>query len=1147
MAPPLLRLHGTPALIRGGLRVPLERKDAGWLALLALQGRQPRDRLAAWLWPEATLRTAAGSLRQRIFRLRKRLDHPLVQAAATIQLLEDVTVEDEPPEAAGASGSAAMPLSTAGAELLAGFEYADCPELAAWLHQQREQRRTRRLDALAGAAARHEAAGALAPALEAALLLQTADPLSEHVARRVMRLHYLRGDRAAALSAFERFERLLKDDLGTRPGAETLALLATVEAARPAPAEASPAAALRRPGVVPASLRRPPRLVGRGAALERLEHAWQAGRIFLVLGEAGMGKTRLLSEFAAWRGAARRAKGGDEQTGAAQIAGPLLVAARPGDAGVPFALLARLLREIGEQVNPAWQELLAAPHEGTRRELARVLPELAGSGSPLAGGEVQRLALQRAVSWLLRSAAVAGADAILLDDLHFADAASLEMLQALLADEALGSLHLGLAQRGAEGAAAARALREALAETQRLHEEVLAPLDTEAMRELLSSLALPMLDAAALAPALVRHTGGNPLFALETLKDLLLRPAGPAGGLPQPVSVALLIKRRLQTLSPPALAVARVAAIAQGEFSIGLAEAVLGQSAFALADAWRELEAAQILAGSAFAHDLVRDAVSETVPAEIARHAHAVIAAHLEQRGAEPAAAAAHWQGAGRHAEAGHAWREAARRAGAQGRSDEQCDFLALAADSLAAAGRPGDAFAARAARLDPLVRSRGAEAALTEAEALARAAPDVEALGRVQVQHAQIMLWLGRIDECAQLARTALEADAAEATRLEATILLARAHAAAGTATEAVRLLDAWEAPVEALPNGLQLQYHGSRAAVLLFANRRRAAAAAAARHVELARATARQDELLVGLGTQATVLASLGQGRGAVQAAEELHALQAATDDQSATRWVHDANLGWFLLGVGRFGRALSLLEPAIERLRTLMPSSGYVGNAECFLADLFIVLGQPARSLVLLAEAPPQWPGFLRARRLLTAARARRTQRAEGAALREMLEAALALCEGDAGAPMRLAVQIERSALLPAEEAAALCAAVRVEAEAQETKLLVLLACQQRVAALRRAGRATAAADEAHALAAVLPDAAGPGLYPPAAWLVCAQAFQQAGDAAAVARALAAGRAWIEQTALPNVPTPFRESFLQRQPVNRELLTWCSRALR
>ena len=49
------------------------------------------------------------------------------------------------------------------------------------------------------------------------------EPTSEEAHRRVMRLHYLAGDRAAALLAFDHCERVLKDEVGASPSAETLA------------------------------------------------------------------------------------------------------------------------------------------------------------------------------------------------------------------------------------------------------------------------------------------------------------------------------------------------------------------------------------------------------------------------------------------------------------------------------------------------------------------------------------------------------------------------------------------------------------------------------------------------------------------------------------------------------------------------------------------------------------------------------------------------------------------------------------------------------------------------------------------------------------------------------------------------------------
>jgi hypothetical protein len=163
-------------------------------------------------------------------------------------------------------------------------------------------------------------AGAIARGLVYAQRLAESNPLAEHAHRRLMRLHYLRGDRAAAIDVFERFEQCLKDEQGTPPSAETIELLATIErggAALPA-----------RRAVVPASLIRPPRLVGRERELMALDHAWSARRTFLLVGEAGIGKSRLLQEFSAGRD------------------GIVALRARPGDAGIAYAVLARLLRAL---------------------------------------------------------------------------------------------------------------------------------------------------------------------------------------------------------------------------------------------------------------------------------------------------------------------------------------------------------------------------------------------------------------------------------------------------------------------------------------------------------------------------------------------------------------------------------------------------------------------------------------------------------------------------------------------------------------------------------------------------------------------------------------------------------------------------------
>ena len=87
-------------------------------------------------------------------------------------------------------------------------------------------------------AAKLERDGQIALALQYGERLLADDPLREHAHRQLMRLHYLRGDRAAALGAFERCRDLLKRELATAPGKETLELAALIESsdALPSPA-----------------------------------------------------------------------------------------------------------------------------------------------------------------------------------------------------------------------------------------------------------------------------------------------------------------------------------------------------------------------------------------------------------------------------------------------------------------------------------------------------------------------------------------------------------------------------------------------------------------------------------------------------------------------------------------------------------------------------------------------------------------------------------------------------------------------------------------------------------------------------------------------------------------------------------------------
>jgi len=112
------------------------------------------------------------------------------------------------------------------------------------------------LDRVARQCSEHEAQGRLVAALQQAQRLTAAQPSSEHARRRPMRLHHLRGDRAAAPAAYERCVHRLDEELGRSSSSETRALARQIDVEHDSPASAA--------CVVPAGVRRPPRLVGSG-------------------------------------------------------------------------------------------------------------------------------------------------------------------------------------------------------------------------------------------------------------------------------------------------------------------------------------------------------------------------------------------------------------------------------------------------------------------------------------------------------------------------------------------------------------------------------------------------------------------------------------------------------------------------------------------------------------------------------------------------------------------------------------------------------------------------------------------------------------------------------------------------------------------
>ncbi len=1082
---PRVRLAGNPQVVLAdGRTVPLERRDAAVLAYLALEGETPRARLVQMLWPDVEPELARNTLRQRLYQLKKRCGLEFVRGSEMLEL-------------AGGLGIDLRDGTASAAPLLDACDYHDYPVFRGWLDKQNERFTAARRTVLVEQAEAAERDGRLAAAIGFAERLIALEPLQEHGHRRLMRLHYLRGDRAAALVAFDRCERILKDEIGTRPGTETLALLDTIQN--------SAAAAPRSRVPIPASILRPPRLVGRSRELASVVQAWESGRGFLLEGEAGLGKSRLLAELAA------------------DTPGAVLAQARPGDAAIPYASLGRLLRALLERVPAA---RAAAP----RGELARVLPEL--GDTPPGQQEAHSAVLQQALEAVVAAACKGGVGALLLDDLHYADAASLEMLCALGAST--GAPRWGFASRSAEvGAVAHKALQD-LVEARRLVTIALSPLDERQLAELIDSLGLGALDGARLAPLLLRHTGGNPMFVLETIKQMTLTGADGAA-LPHPDSVGQLIAARLRRLSPAATMLARTAAIAGTDFSVDLAEAVTGRGALQLVDAWQELQDAHILSGEAFAHDLVYEAALASVPAAIARRLHREIAQRLQQHGGVPARVALHYTGAGLPAQAAEHWLAAGKAAQVALRFVEAIEAFQRAADGFAAGGRPDLAFDAAYAMRSASFEVDLAERSSAALELLERFATTPVQRARAHNERAVTRLHQGDLPgtEASTLAGLRELGDADEPVlRAELRRNLAAVHVWRNETQAAVNEMRSAQPDVERFGSPQQkFEFWQSLAIILDHVDQLDEAEQLHRRAIDAAVAMGNLPGAAQSALNLATMLHDAGRLNEALAATERARAMLAAVEAGRLSYSSLHLNLGFIQRGLGDYTGALQQLSIAIENCRAQTP--GWLPLAMAHRAQLFVHLGQFARAQQDLDAARPDDSSPMTARCKWVAVKAALDVHLGQRAVDE-LDRLIALQPPNGRRLLRWRLQRARLEHVDAQEAARSGLALLGEIDAAgRTALAISVAAltAPRLDAVGRTEDARALARQAlERMQHLNPDDA----YRGDIWWQCATVLRTEFDAQ-----LPAAAAWVKETSQTRVPAEYRDSFLNRNPSNRELI--------
>ena len=355
-----------------------------------------------------------------------------------------------------------------------------------------------------------------------------------------------------------------------------------------------------------------PHLVARAEELALLQTAWaeavaEGPRTVLVAGEAGIGKTRLVDTFAAALRTAGAAGGAHPGPEVLVLRAPCVALGTGSLTYAPFrAALADLVHEVGADTVRGWAA-------GGVPALARLVPDLAdlqraGGALHPATGTVEEGAAD-VLTRLLHTAAAQRPLVLLLEDLHWADSASLDLLGYLT--RALRASRLLIVATLRSTPAPDLAVLDLVDELVRLptvDHLVLRRLDrADVMRQIAGILGGP--PDAELAALVVDRSQGVPFF-VEELTAAVTRGER---NVPDDVGAALL--RSVRALSEPAASLLRAAAAAGQPVTERLLSQVTGLAPEHLQVALRELVDAQVLVADRgrgrydFRHALLRETV----------------------------------------------------------------------------------------------------------------------------------------------------------------------------------------------------------------------------------------------------------------------------------------------------------------------------------------------------------------------------------------------------------------------------------------------------------------------------------------------------------------------------------------------------------
>ena len=674
---PVLKVYlfGSPTITHDDVLLTITSQKAQALFYYLISNRQAhsREKLAALFWGETSDRQAKGSLRNTLYELRRDLA-PGDRSAERYILAESNTLCFHPEadywldteeferlldkEAEGErvrmdNWSQAVELYRG--DFLEGFIVKDSYEFEDWSFFERERLQRRYLEALAELSDYCGRQGEYEKAIAYAIQILSRDNLQENIHRQLMRLYYAAGNRSAALRQYEICREVTERELGVAPLAETTALYEQIlrqELVEPPVGRIEPSIEIQwQPR--PSPLRPWPKpeylsssLVGRdkeyAQLIRHLEAASQGrGQLVIIDGEVGIGKTRLVQELL------------DRAESDFHL---LIGRCYESEMALPYQPLVEALRgylptlDLNRlQVSSLWLREVSK----LVPELSETLPDLPNS-VPLSA-DTERSRLFEGVVQFLVALSRHRPLIIFVDDLHWADQATLALLQYL-------ARHVARERILLIGAYRTEDLNEPLANTMRslkqdglLSRITLRRLTLEEVTTLIREMAGMESGGEKFSRRLYQETEGNPFFISEVIRSLfeqgiLYRDergwstdlkdfATSYAQIPIPPSVRDVILARLNRLDEVSHQVLETAAVFRQQFYFVTVTRACDKSEDEALDAFDKLLRAQLIKevevgiqGSSydFNHDKIREVTYQQMSGARRQQVHRRVGEALE-------------------------------------------------------------------------------------------------------------------------------------------------------------------------------------------------------------------------------------------------------------------------------------------------------------------------------------------------------------------------------------------------------------------------------------------------------------------------------------------------------------------------------------